>query len=205
MLDINQVMDHAKVMVRMNGSKLGLAVGAVMLLALAAGPLGCESSSSSSGGVAPDGGGVFEPDGGGNPDANVEPPVASECVPPTKGPTMHGGGSTSDPDDDVWTADGIGAGSYTGNGIDQILLPSTSGNETITETTTLHDRGVPYLVGHATSSGDLRVDVPAGRPSVTLTIEPGVTMKFKKSGVLRIAVAQASIADGAPTHRSSSL
>lgn len=82
------------------GSKLGLAVGAVMLPALAAGPLGCESSSSSSGGVAPDGGGVFEPDGGGNPDANVDPPVASECVPPTKGPTMHGGGSTSDPDND---------------------------------------------------------------------------------------------------------
>lgn len=332
----------------MNCSKLGLGVGAVTLLALAAGPLGCETSSSSSGGVAPDGGGVFEPDGGGNPDANVDPPVASACVPPTKGPTMHGGGSTSDPDNDVWTADGsphilpfdttiyktvtvepcaevliadgaqitirnggklmaegtatkrihfgakdagkpftnirtlapstarfayttidgggkpaatvpylagtldmsgdatkpvqevlfvdhvtidgsqsnglvmqgnagfvagsdalvvknaaahpmsvwavavasIPAGSYTGNGIDQILLPSTSGNETITETTTVRDRGVPYLVGHAASSGDLRVDVPAGRPSVTLTIEPGVTMKFKKSGVLRIAVAQ---------------
>ena len=91
----------------------------------------------------------------------------------------------------VWAraVGGIPAGSYTGNAIDQILLPSTSGNETINETTTLHERGVPYLVGHATSSGDLRVDVPSGQPPVTLTIEPGVTMKFKKDGVLRIAVA----------------
>ncbi|MDB5215814.1 MAG: Fibronectin type domain protein, partial [Myxococcaceae bacterium] len=333
----------------MNCSKLGLCGGAVMLLALAAAPLGCENPSSSSGGVTPDGGGVFEPDGGGSPDANVDPVVQSECVPPTKGPTMHGGGSTSDPDE-TWTADGsphilpfdttiyktvtvepcaevliadghqitirnggklvaegtatkrihfgakdagkpfanirtlapstarfayttidgggkplatttylagtldmsgdgnqptqevlfvdhvtidgsqsnglvmqsnagfaagsnalvvknavahpmsvwanavggIPVGSYTGNGIDQILLPATSGNETITETQTLHERGVPYLVGHATSGGDLRVDVPAGKPSVTLTIEPGVTMKFKKKGVFRIAVATSS-------------
>ena len=345
------LINHAKGMVRMNCSKLGLGGGALILLALASGPLGCETASSSSGGVTPSGPrGIFDPDGGGSPDANVDPPVASECVAPTKGPTMHGGGSTSGPDNDVWTADGsphilpfdttiyktvtvepcaevliadgkevtirnggkliaegtatkrihfgakdagkpftnirtlapstarfayttidgggkpaatfpylagtldmsgdttlpvqevlfvdhvtidgsqsnglvmqghagfaagssalvvknavahpmsvwavavggIPAGSYTGNGIDQILLPSTSGNETITETTTLHERGVPYLVGHATSSGDLRVDVPAGRPNVTLTIEPGVTMKFKKSGVLRIAVAQST-------------
>jgi hypothetical protein len=343
------VINHAKGMVRMNCSKLGLGVGAVMLLALASGPLGCETASSSSGGVTPDGGGIFDPDGGGSPDANVDPPVASECVPPTKGPTMHGGGSTSDPQNDVWTADGsphilpfdttiyntvtiepcaevlladgkqitirgalvaegtatkrihIGAkdagkpfanirtlapatarfayttidgggkplatttylagmldmsgdankpvqevlfvdhvtidgsqsngivlqanagftqgsnalsvkgsaahplsiwaravggipvGSYTGNTIDQILLPTTSGNETIDETTTLHERGVPYLVGHATSSGDLRVDVPQGKPGVTLTIEAGVEMKFKKDGVLRVGVATSTM------------
>ncbi|HSO31039.1 MAG TPA: hypothetical protein VLT33_00950 [Labilithrix sp.] len=84
---------------------------------------------------------------------------------------------------------GIPVGSYTGNGTDQILLPTTSSNETIDETTTLHERGVPYLVGHATSAGDLRVDVPQGKTPVTLTIEPGVTMRFKKAGTLRIAVA----------------
>ena len=338
------LINHAKGMVRMNCSKVGLCVGGVMLLALAAGPLGCESPSSSSGGVAPDGGGIFEPDGGGSPDGNVDPPVASECVPPTKGPTMHGGGSTSDPQNDVWTADGsphilpfdttiyntvtlepcaevliadsktvtvrgklvaegtatkrvhfggkdagkpyasirslggtmrfahttidgggaklntaiylagmldlqgdnllptqeslfvdhvtlagsasnglvlrdgagftsgsdalvikgaaahpmsifarsvggIPAGSYTGNAIDKILLPTTSGNETINESTTLHDRGVPYLVGHATSDGSLRVDTSIGKPNVTLTIEPGVQMRFKKGGALYVAVA----------------
>jgi hypothetical protein len=339
----------------MKSSKMGLsgiAGGGLMLLAIAGAPLaGCEDSSSSSGGIQPDGGGAFNPDtgvytppGGGD----VDPPVPSECVAPTKGPTMHGGGSTSDPADDVWTADGsphilpfdttiyknvtiepcaevligdgktvtvrgkliaegtatkrihIGAqdpakpfanvrtlspatirlayatldgggaplnapphlqgtlnisgdglkpvqetlfvdhvtisgsqsngilfqsaggfaqgsaalvvkgavahpmsiwasavggipvGSYTGNGIDKILLPATSGNETITETTTLHERGVPYLVGHATSGGDLRVDVPSGTPAVTLTIDPGVQMRFKKGGVLRVAVAHST-------------
>ena len=87
---------------------------------------------------------------------------------------------------------GIPVGGYTGNAIDQILLPVTSNNETINETTTLHERGVPYLVGHATSAGDLRIDSPASQPPVTLTIEPGVVMKFKKAGVLRIAVASST-------------
>ena len=83
---------------------------------------------------------------------------------------------------------GIPVGSYTGNAIDKILLPTTSGNDSFSETTTLHERGVPYLVGHATSGGDLRVYVPAGQPPVTLTIEPGVEMRFKKGGVLRVGV-----------------
>jgi hypothetical protein len=326
-----------------NVSGIDLCLGGVMVLAIAMAPLGCEPSLSSSGGVQPDGGGVYTPPAGGDPD----PPVPSECVPPTKGPTMHGGGSTSDPDNDVWTADasphilpfdttiyktvtlepcaevliadgkqvtirgagnliaegtamkrihigakdagkpfanirtlapstarfayttidgggkplatlpylagtlqmsgdaqkpvqpvlfvdhvridgsqsngivldsnagfaegsnalvvkgaaahpmsvwaravgGIPVGAYTGNAVDQILLPATSGNETITESTTLHERGVPYLVGHATSGGDLRVDVPQGQPGVTFTIEPGVSMRFKKNGVFHIAVA----------------
>lgn len=320
------------------------------LLAIAMAPLACEDSfPAPNGSVQPTEGGVVNPDGGGGVDGNVvDPPVQSECVPPTKGPTMHGGGSTSDPENEVWTADGsphilpfdttvyktvtiepcaevliadgkqitvrgklvaegtaskrihIGAkdagkpfanirtispatvrlayttldgggkplatlpylagtlemagtiqqavqeilfvdhvtidgsasnglvlrdnagfaagsnslvvkgagahpmsiwaravggiptGAYTGNAKDQILLPVTSNNEAITETTTLHERGVPYLVGHATSGGDLRVDVPAGMPAVTLTIEPGVTMRFKKAGIFRIAVASST-------------
>ncbi len=323
----------------MKGSQLGLCIA---LLAGASAPLGCESSSSSSGGPVPPDSGAFTIDGG-----DVDPPVKSECVPPTKGPTSHPGGINAD---ETWTADGsphilpydttiyktvtvepcaevliadghqvtirgegkviaegtatkrihIGAkdvgkpftnirtlspstarfayttidgggkpastatylagtleisadlskptqetlfvdhvtisgssgngvvftgnagfaqgsnalvikgsaahpisilarsvggipvGSYTGNAKDQILLPATSSNETIDETTTLHERGVPYLVGHATSGGDLRVDVPGGKPGVTLTIEPGVTMRFKKGGVFRIAVATSS-------------
>jgi hypothetical protein len=94
----------------------------------------------------------------------------------------------------VWarSVGGIPTGTYTGNAVDKILLPATSGNETINETTTLHERGVPYLVGHATSAGDLRVDVPMGQPAVTLTIEPGVSVRFKKGGVLKVAVATSS-------------
>lgn len=331
----------------MRGSKLGLfsftALGAGAL-ALAMAPVGCEDPSTAGPGQV-DGGGVFSVEAGDSNVAVTDAPVGSECVPPTKGPTMHGGGSTSDPDNDVWTADasphilpfdttiyktvtiepcaevliaggrqvtvrgklvaegtatkrihigakdaaspfanirtlspatirlayatldggglplatapylagtleingdtlqpvqqtlfvdhvevkgsksnglvlkdnggfaagsnaltvtgaaahpmsiwaravdGIPTGTYSGNGVDKILLPTTSGNETINETTTLHDRGVPYLVGHATSGGDLRVDVPMGQPAVTLTIEPGVTMRFKKGGVLKVAVA----------------
>lgn len=84
---------------------------------------------------------------------------------------------------------GIPVGTYTGNAKDQILLPTGSGNETITETTTLHDRGVPYLVGHDLNAGDLRVDTIVGNPPIVLTIEAGVTMRFKKGGVFYTAVA----------------
>jgi hypothetical protein len=312
-------------------------------------PLGCEESSSGGGFDTPETG-VFNPDGGGGDSSNVDSSAANECVPPTKGPTLHTGGSTSDPENDVWTADtsphilqydttiyknvtvepcaevliadnksltvrgklvaegtatkrihigaqdktkpfrtistvgsplptirlayatldgggkpgnspvyafglldlqadilkpthetlfvdhvdidgslsnginlrdnagfaagsntlvikgsaghplgifarsvsGIPTGTYTGNAKDQILLPVTSNNETINENATLHDRGVPYLVGHATSAGDLRVDTAGGQPPVTLTIEPGVTMRFKKNGIFHIAVASSA-------------
>lgn len=317
------------------GSRIGFC--AALLTAVVA-PLGCETSSSSSGGPATPDSGVFNPDGG-----DIDPPITSECVAPTKGPTTHPGSINAD---ETWTADtsphvlpydttiyktltlepcaevlladgrqitirgdgkllaegtatrrihigaketgkpfanvrtlgttarfayttidgggkplatsdylagtldfsadqlkptqgtlfvdhvtiagsasngivftgnagfaegsnalvikgaaahpmsiwarsvgGIPVGAYTGNGKDQILLPATSNNETINETTTLHERGVPYLVGHATSGGDLRVDVPQGQPGVTLTIEAGVVMRFKKGGIFHIAVA----------------
>lgn len=317
---------------------LSLLLAAVVIAPLAA----CESESSNNGALTPDTG-VFGTDSGDGGTNNGDSSVASECVPPTKGPTMHGGGSISLPDE-VWTADtsphilpfdttiyktvtvepcaevliadgktltvrgklvaegtpskrihiggkdagkpfrtigtvgagptsirlayatidgggsltntaiyntgvltcqgtsatvtdetlfvdhvtidgsptsgvvlasgaGFAAGSkdlvvkgvashpivitprsvlnipvgtYTGNGKDQILL---SGSPTITETTTLRERGVPYLYGHALSDGDLRVDQVVGQPPVTLTIEPGVTMRFKKGGVFHTAVA----------------
>jgi len=313
-------------------------IGGCLLVVLAAfaTQAGCDDGSTTTT-ATPDGGGTFDVDGGQNP---VDPPVTSECTAPTKGPTTHGGGSTSDPDE-VWTADasphilpydttiyktvtlepcaevligagktvgvrgkliaqgtatkrvhigakdagkpfasirlngseirlsyttidgggdrlntlaylagmldlqgdlqlptqeslfvdhvtldgsksnglvlrdnagfaagsnalvikgssehplsifarsvgGIPVGSYTGNAKDQILLPTTSNNDSIDETTTLHERGVPYLVGHAGSGGSLRVDTQAqpAKPSPVLTIEPGVTMRFKKGGAL---------------------
>jgi hypothetical protein len=336
----------------MKSSTLGTRVGRVMVMviAIAAAPLACLDSSSSNGPASPDGGGAgidaggaVLPDGG-TGDAG---PIPTGCPAPTRGPTTHGGGSTSDPANDVWTADGsphilpydttiyktvtvepcaevliaagkqitvrgslvaegtatrpihigakdagqpfasfrtvspatirlayttidgggaplntlpyltgtldlsgdtlkpvqetlfvdhvtiagsasnglvmkenagfiagssalvvtgaavhplsswsrsvggIPAGAYTGNGNDTILLP-TGNTDTISETTTLHDRGVPYLVGSPQSAGDLRVDVAQGPPGVTLTIEAGVTMRFKKGGVLRVAVASST-------------
>lgn len=81
-------------------------------------------------------------------------------------------------------------GEYTGNGKDEILLPGGLSHETIYESQTMHDRGVPYLVGHATSFGELRVEKsPAGGTTV-LTIEPGVVLKFKKTtGIMHVAFA----------------
>jgi hypothetical protein len=82
------------------------------------------------------------------------------------------------------------SGKYIGNATDEILLPAVSGNETISESTTMHDRGVPYRVGHPTSLATLRVDVvPNGKTPVTLTIEPGVVLRFKKGGVMNIVSA----------------
>lgn len=99
------IIDNARGTVAMNGSKLGLYGGVAMACLVAMAPLGCEDPSTGSG-VTANGGGVFAVDGGGGNPNVVDPPVASECVAPTKGPTMHGGGSTSDPENDVWTADG---------------------------------------------------------------------------------------------------
>jgi hypothetical protein len=78
-------------------------------------------------------------------------------------------------------------GAYTGNTHDEILLPTDAAYSEFVESTTLRDRGVPYRVGHANSAADLRVDplVLASNTPV-LTIEPGVVLRFKKGGVLRV-------------------
>jgi hypothetical protein len=90
----------------------------------------------------------------------------------------------------TWTsaAGGLPTGTYTGNGVDAILL-SAEGCTTESVTTgsvTVHDRGVPYHVGHTQSAGQLCVAAGMGKPLATMVIEPGVTMAFKKGGVLTI-------------------
>jgi hypothetical protein len=90
----------------------------------------------------------------------------------------------------TWTsaAGGLPAGTYTGNGVDEILL-SAEGctTEGVTGgTVTLHELGVPYHVGHSQSSGQMCVSAGTGKPLGTLAIEPGVTMRFKKGAVLMI-------------------
>lgn len=81
-------------------------------------------------------------------------------------------------------------GTYTGNGNDEILIPGGGGNEGFAESATLHNRGVPYHVGNSGTFGDLRVEPLPGGATSTLTIEPGVTMRFKKGGVFHVAVFQ---------------
>ena len=79
------------------------------------------------------------------------------------------------------------SGKYTGNTTDEILLPGTASYEGVAESTTMHDRGVPYRVGHPTSFGTLRVDVlPNVKTPVVLTIEPGVVLRFKKGGMMTV-------------------
>lgn len=84
--------------------------------------------------------------------------------------------------------DNLPNGAYVGNERDEILVDPaggrTSGSGLLADAT-LHERGVPYRIG--TSTGDnLRI---GGRPDgqlVTLTIEPGVVMKFAPASSLRV-------------------
>jgi hypothetical protein len=107
------------------------------------------------------------------------------------------GGFTADSDDLTITAGashpisaaatGVGtipAGDYTGNVDDQIVL-TTANNERILADATMHDRGVPYLVGLPGQVADLRVQANPGGLA-TLTIEPGVELRFPSASVFTI-------------------
>jgi hypothetical protein len=92
----------------------------------------------------------------------------------------------------IWSraVGGLPTGKYTGNATDEILLPATASYEGVAESTTIHDRGVPYRVGHPTSLGTLHVDVlPSVSTPTVLTIEPGVVLRFKKGGIMNITSA----------------
>jgi hypothetical protein len=81
----------------------------------------------------------------------------------------------------------IPTGAYTGNAVDEILLSAMGQQEGIrTWDVTFHDRGVPYHVGHDASAGTLRVGTTPGAAVATLTIEPNVTLRFKKGGDIQI-------------------
>lgn len=56
--------------------------------------------------------------------------------------------------------------------------------ESIYEDATAHDRGVPYLVGHPAAGGTLYIGGSSGL--ATLTVEPGVTFRIKKGGVISV-------------------
>jgi hypothetical protein len=89
----------------------------------------------------------------------------------------------------IWSraVGGLPTGKYTGNSTDEILLPGTASYERVSESTTMHDRGVPYRVGHPTSFGILQVDaLPSINTPTVLTIEPGVVLRFKKGGMMTV-------------------
>lgn len=95
------------------------------------------------------------------------------------------------------------AGSYTGNTVDEVLIPAI---EMIPWDTTIHHRGVPYRIGHQGSSGDFRVQSGEPNAPALLTIEPGVTLRFKRDGVFKVEhfknmgpASGALIAVGTPT------
>jgi hypothetical protein len=74
-------------------------------------------------------------------------------------------------------------GDYTGNALDEILVTG-SGPGAVREDTTIHARGVPYRIGSPTLGADLDVGDVTGL--VTLTIEPGVALRFPTAGRLRV-------------------
>lgn len=79
----------------------------------------------------------------------------------------------------------IPSGSYTGNTSDEIVL-TTANNETIFVDATIHDRGVPYLIGLPGQTADLRVQSHDADGLAILTIEPGVELRFGQGGVFTI-------------------
>lgn len=69
------------------------------------------------------------------------------------------------------------SGDYAGNGRDEIMIVGESPRADLDVDVTLHDRGVPYHVGGGGSNEQLRVSRADGL--ATLTIEPGVTIRFE--------------------------
>lgn len=77
-------------------------------------------------------------------------------------------------------ATNVPTGSYTGNGLDEILVGTENNGAIAWEDVTFHDRGVPYRIGEGPGEGDISVGDNA-KTALTLTIEPGVTFRFVKS------------------------
>ena len=86
----------------------------------------------------------------------------------------------------------VPAGSYTGNGIDTIDVSTwqsvLTGLPGESLSVTMKERGVPYRIGsevEGASELTLGSDREGAAPT-TLTIEPGVTLRMRKDGMLRL-------------------
>lgn len=76
------------------------------------------------------------------------------------------------------------SGEYTGNEVDAIFLVG-SGPASIAQDATIHDRGVPYIVGTPETGTQLRVTGEVASVPL-LTIEPGVELAFGPGGGLHL-------------------
>jgi hypothetical protein len=84
--------------------------------------------------------------------------------------------------------DRLPTGTYTGNAKDEILIDPEGGKTAGTgflDDATIHDRGVPYMVGRSQSES-LRIGGRTDERLVTLTIEAGVKLKFGPGGALKV-------------------
>lgn len=88
----------------------------------------------------------------------------------------------------------VPTGTYTGNATDAIRI----WGDNVTEDTTIHDRGVPYVVGGDGQFNEISVQGATGSAPL-LTVEAGVTLKFPKQGSNNsgLFVERASIPDAA--------
>lgn len=86
-------------------------------------------------------------------------------------------------------------GTYTGNKQDAVQVETEAYGDVTLEDVTFHDLGVPYVIGGGFSVGELKVGGGAGL--VTLTIEPGVTMKFNKNPGAGLTIDTGSTNDAA--------
>ena len=78
------------------------------------------------------------------------------------------------------------------NGTNEILISGGDAYQTIASwDVTFHDLGVPYHIGGTTETGLLDVGGQPGAKA-TLTIDPGVTLRFKKGGALNVDAAQST-------------
>jgi len=84
----------------------------------------------------------------------------------------------------------IPSGTYSGNAKDEIVLEAASSVAGISRDVTFHDRGIPYRVGDAIVDGRITIAAPMAGQVATLTIEPKVTVKFKKGGGIWVQYAQ---------------
>jgi hypothetical protein len=84
-------------------------------------------------------------------------------------------------------ASSVPDGDYTANPQPEILFPGSGATDTVVRDQTVHARGVPYHVGTDVAAGELRVGASSSQiPLATLTIEAGVTIRFKKGGYFEV-------------------
>jgi hypothetical protein len=88
----------------------------------------------------------------------------------------------------VWTSSlgTVPEGDYTGNAVDEILVPGNAVTDIVREDMTVRALGVPYRVGDTLGSGELRVGSGQSASPAVLTLEPGVELRFKPGGLLSV-------------------